>query len=272
MLRYAIAYSINDPVGKNVAEKLVERGGGISYCEKAISCYNINGIMLGGFNEDTINFDFLDQTPDENADFIIVVSKHQSTSNTKTLSVHHTGNLSDALYGGKPKQLSYVNPAITKQIFRNYYKNSLELKEYSFTLEATHHGPTSLIKPLLFIEIGSTEKEWNDIKAINSLAQTIIDTISNVDIDYDCIPSIGIGSTHYPKKFTEMELNDKYCFGHIISKHYVDYLDFDLLKQCVEKSNPRIKAAIIEKKGIKSEIRKRIDSIIRELGLEIIYV
>ncbi|MFP3227728.1 MAG: D-aminoacyl-tRNA deacylase [Caldisphaera sp.] len=271
MVRYAIAYSINDPVGKNVAEKLVERGGSISYCEIAVSCYNINGVKLAGFNEDTIYFDFLDEVPDKNSDFIIVVSKHQSTSNAKTLSVHHTGNISDALFGGKPKQLSYVDPAITKHVFKNYYKNTVELKEYNFTLEATHHGPTSLTKPILFIEIGSTEKEWNDIKAVNSLAQTLTDVI-NKDVSYDCVPSIGIGSTHYPKKFTEMELNDKYCFGHIISKYYADYLDFDLLNQCVEKSNPRIKVAIIEKKGIKSETRKKIESILKELDLEIIYV
>ncbi|AFZ70270.1 hypothetical protein Calag_0506 [Caldisphaera lagunensis DSM 15908] len=273
MVKYAISYSINDMVGKNVINNLLEKLGkiNINYCEKAVSCYDVNKAKIAGFNEETINFDFLDNVFHEE-DFIIVVSKHQSTSNNKTLSIHHTGNPSnEANFGGKPRELSYVNPIITKFIFKNYYKNSRKLSDYSFTFEATHHGPTSLRKPLLFIEIGSTEKEWNDINAVDALSQTLVDVLES-DPKENCIPAIGIGSTHYPKKFTDLELNNDYCFGHIFSKYYVDYLDKDLLEQSIKKSIPIARVAIIEKKGIKSETRKKIENILESLNVEVIYV
>ncbi len=274
MVKYAISYSINDMVGRNVINNFIERLGkiNISYCKKAVSCYDIGKAKIAGFDEETINFDFLDDVFNEEIDFIIVVSKHQSTSNMRTLSIHHTGNPgNEASFGGRPRELSYVNPIITKYVFKNYYKNSKGLNDYSFTFEATHHGPTSLRKPLLFIEIGSTEKEWNDSNAVNALSQTLIDVLEG-DPKEDCIPALGIGSTHYPKKFTDLELNNSYCFGHIISKYYVDYLDKDLLQQSIIKSIPNAKVAIIEKKGIKSETRKKIENILKELSIEVIYV
>ena len=52
-------------------------------------------------------------------------------------------------------------------IFKNDFikeinNNRSSVLDYEITIEATHHGPTSLKKPLLFIEIGSTEKQWAD--------------------------------------------------------------------------------------------------------------
>jgi len=274
MPKLSVAYSINDDVGRNVANLLasINKSVPTSYCKKALSCYNINGTLIGGFEEDTINFDFLDKTPDEKSDIIIVISKHQSTSNMKTLSLHHTGNPSpQAPFGGRPMELSYTIPAISKAVFKIYYKHAINLLDYNFTLEATHHGPTSLLKPLLFIEIGSTKDEWNDRDAVRALGETIREVLELEWIE-DCIPSVGFGSTHYPAKFTRIELEEKYCFGHIISKYYIDYLNRDIIVQAIEKSIPRAEVAFIEKKGVRSQLRRKIELILNELGLEVRYV
>ena len=45
-------------------------------------------------------------------------------------------------------------------------------KEYDLTLETTHHGPV-LTKPTLYIEIGSTEKQWNSKEAADAWASVI---------------------------------------------------------------------------------------------------
>ncbi|MDP8002908.1 MAG: D-aminoacyl-tRNA deacylase [Caldisphaera sp.] len=273
--KISIVFSVDDKVGSNVVNLLIKdnlNDLSFSFCEKAINCYKIKNILIAGFNEETINFDFLDSTPDKTAEAIIVISKHQSTSNVKALTLHHTGNPSNENpYGGNQKELSFVMPLLTKTLFKLYKENAKDLSDYEFTLEATHHGPTSVKKPLTFIEIGSTESEWNDTNAVSALTKTIENFLNLKEI-IDCDPAIGIGSNHYPKKFSQIELNENYCFGHIISKYYVDFIDYNIIKQMIEKSIPNPKVAFIEKKGIRSEKRKEIEKILNNFGLEIMYV
>mgnify|MGYP001136811958 CR=1 FL=1 len=48
---------------------------------------------------------------------------------------------------------------------------------YEVMYEATHHGPTDIPLPSCFIELGSTEKEWNDRIAARAVAQAVLDAL-----------------------------------------------------------------------------------------------
>ncbi len=271
-LRLAIAYSVKDPAGKGAAEKILELLGGDEYnCPLAVVCYKLKtGTLLGGYSEDTINFEFLDKTPDPQADVIIVLSRHSATSGKPSLTTHHTGNPTSKVLGGAPYSLSWSAPAISKSLLVSYREEAERsgiLDEYEVTLEATHHGPTNTRKPLVFIEIGSTPERWIDERAQYAMARAVIRTINQVR---DCEPVVGFGEPHYPIKFTKLHLESKYCFGHILAKYALPDTTRDVVRQAIVKTWPyRPKKAFVQKKAAKSSIRKRIIEWIEEEGVNV---
>ncbi len=271
--RVGLVYSTRDLAGKGIAKHVVEllglREGGVL----AGNTYYIgDDIVLAGFNEDVIFFEFLDNYLD--VEYYIVLSRHSSKAKIKSLTVHHPGNpTNNAEAGGKPRELSIAFPPMAKKLITllDKYATEENLKEeYDVTLEVTHHGPTSLSKPIVFIEIGSSPEEWSDEKARNLVARVVVDSITNTLPE--CMPSTGFGGGHYARKHTKIMLTTNYCLGHIFSKHVIDYIDEEIILQAIKRSKPQSNNIIIEKKGVKSTQRKKIKEIANKLGLNIIEI
>ena len=228
---------------------------------------------MAGFDVDDVNMEFLDVTPDPDAYAVIVLSRHESSSKTKSLTVHYPGNPTDeARFGGRPRELAYAAADVGLVLLRAYAKRAEEsglLNEYEVTLEATHHGPTGNRKPLAFIEIGSTQAEWSDRRALEALADAVIEAISAETLG-SCRPAIGLGSTHYPRPFTIMELRGEACFGHIISKHALKEVRDDVIAQAVQKSSPGgAREAVIEKSSVKSALRQQLKDVLSAVGVTV---
>lgn len=271
--RVGLVYSTRDLAGKGIAKHVVEllglREGGVL----AGNTYYIgDDIVLAGFNEDVIFFEFLDNYLD--VEYYIVLSRHSSKAKIKSLTVHHPGNpTNNAEAGGKPRELSIAFPPMAKKLITllDKYATEENLKEeYDVTLEVTHHGPTSLSKPIVFIEIGSSPEEWSDERARNLVARVVVDSITNTLPE--CMPSTGFGGGHYARKHTKIMLTTNYCLGHIFSKHVIDYIDEEIILQAIKRSKPQSNNIIIEKKGVKSAQRKKIKEIANKLGLSIVEV
>lgn len=94
-------------------------------------------------------------------DAVIFASRHRSESGEPALTVHWTGNCtSRSDLGGTPRSLSFADPPRSRAALLALDEARQAMKlNYAVTLEATHHGPTGLGVPTLFIELGSTEKE-----------------------------------------------------------------------------------------------------------------
>jgi len=59
---------------------------------------------------------------------------------------------------------------------------------YQVSYEVTHHGPTTLVHPSFFVEIGSTEKEWGDPVAGRAVAEAVLDeTASASDLTSEAL-------------------------------------------------------------------------------------
>src|SRR4051794_14846030 len=106
---------------------------------------------------------------------IIFLSRHASKSKTPTLTSHSTGNFSeDILLGGKPWEIGNTFPSFQKQYMQRLHEKKEELLNYNLIIEATHHGPTSSTNPTLFIEIGSSEIQWNDKLAASIVCECVL--------------------------------------------------------------------------------------------------
>ena len=230
--------------------------------------YKYKNIELIVLNEEMIYCNYLEKIC--KSDRIIFLSRHQSKSGKPTLTAHFLGNPSnEAPYGGEKMQIAPTCPNLLKNYIINLEKQKDNLTNYEISLEATHHGPTNISQPCLFIEIGSQTKQWQDNNAANIVVNAILKSIENED--YGNKIGFGLGGPHYSKKFTEILLKSEYAIAGYISKHYIEYFNQELLIQILDKCEQKIEYAIIDKKGLGRE-KQRIINLLKKNKLQIITI
>ena len=211
-----------------------------------------------------ISADWLEEKYDY--DGFIFLSKHAAESGELALTCHSTGNFSTAKFGGNDDQVAIPKPDFQKVYLQTLKKNQSKFFDFQITIEATHHGPTALTKPSIFVEIGTTEKQWTDESLCNSVASLVHQVLSQPIAEHPV--AICFGGTHYPSKFTNELLNGKYALGTVIPKHALDYLDEKLFSHIL-KQNSMAKAALLDWKGLGSNKQKVLD-LLESANLEVI--
>jgi D-aminoacyl-tRNA deacylase len=280
--RFGLVFSEIDEAGTGIAREIMRLAGSIEKVEcrgdKCVEAYFLPELnaFLTGFDIDIVYFDFLDELFD--VESYVFLSRHKAEAGRKSLTVHHTGNpLSQATHGGKPLELSISNSHLSKKLFKTLWKEAEVaglIGEFDVTLEATHHGPTNLARPLTFIEIGSTPIEWRDQRARKVIAKTVVEAIKDPPGRDYCIPVAGYGGGHYPVKHTKIHLEKEYCYGHILAKYaFSEGVKTEVILQTLRKNYPGpVELGIIEKKSLRSQYRKDLIKILEENGIEYMYV
>jgi D-aminoacyl-tRNA deacylase len=236
-----------------------------SYTFKNMELYVSHGKSL-------LHLDNLDEIfPDSNA--FIFLSRHSSKSGIPTLTCHFTGNFSDNnQYGGHPRELGICHPSLQKQFIKDITYRQHSAPDYEITIEATHHGPTSLKKPLLFIEIGSTEKQWADRQAASFVCDSLIPILTGKISETRCrTVGIGLGGTHYPRKFNEVLLETEFGLATVVPRHNLNWIDESMIDQMLSKSFEKVTHWIVDRKGLGRE-RNRILELIHKKDLELLEV
>ncbi|MDI9395704.1 MAG: D-aminoacyl-tRNA deacylase [Euryarchaeota archaeon] len=199
------------------------------------------------------------------ASLIIFASKHRGKEEINSLTVHCTGNSSgEARLGGRPKSLAVASPAAMKSILKEM-KRLVEEKgmKYDVTLEVTHHGPSELSVASVYTEIGSTEIQWKDPEAGEVAAKAIL------AVSLEKVPvALGFGGGHYAIRQTGLLFETGISFGHNFPKYQLEFVDEDIVRQAVEKSNAEF--AYFDRKSMRSEERNRISEILEKLGLNVL--
>ncbi|MFX0016050.1 MAG: D-aminoacyl-tRNA deacylase [Promethearchaeota archaeon] len=206
---------------------------------------------------------------------IIYLSRHSAQSLRPSFTVHSIGNYRKAEFGGKDCTLVGCHSFLMKKLLLNI--NELRITEaykplfdYETSLEVTHHGPFS-IPSIVFIEIGSSEPQWNDLEACRLIADAINNIMFNkMDFDPTWISVIGFGGNHYATKFTQYMLESEYAFGHICAKYAIPSLTKALIHQMIQKTFPTPKFALFDKKSMKR--KQQIRTWLSELEIEVIQV
>lgn len=251
--------SNKDPASLNIANQILQRYP----FQKTLGTFQNNPVYTANLNKKFVTFIRLNEAsvdaqnlpenfPD--AELIIFISRHSSQSGTPTLTVHPPGNFAGADFGGLPQTVS-VSPATAmsntlKMLM--FYQQKLGLTDYEVSFEVTHHGP-SLNVPAMFVELGSSMQQWTDSNAAYAVACATIFAIETFESKPTQKAVIGIGGTHYNKKFTQMALNGEVVFGHMISKYAVVNVDASLLKHCVERSLEQVSEVLLDWRGIRGE-------------------
>jgi len=191
------------------------------------------------------------------ADLVIFLSRHSSVNPVPALTVHVTGNYAEAELGGTPRTLTPAAPAMMQATLRALARYCPE--GYRVSYEVTHHGPTGLVHPSFFVEIGSTEKEWTDPIAGRAVAEAVLSATP-----VNAIPLIGIGGTHYAPRQTDIALTTRGAFGHIASSpRQVAALDREMVEAMISQSGAV--AAYIDRKAVSRPDLERVTGILDSL-------
>ena len=276
-----LVYGVNDPAGAGIAKYLRE----VTACvgtnvSRAVEAWYIKDIdaVLAGFQEETVFMDYLDEVF-PSAKFYVFLSKHSATSGIRSLTAHHTGNpTASATVGGRPYELSIAYPVLTYNFIRglNEVSKARALQGFEVVYEVTHHGPTSLNKPLSFIEIGSSDSEWRLKEAHEVVGEVVLNALKALE-HMECVPVAGFGGPHYAEKFTRLALQENLCFGHIIPRYALKELRSvperleSIIAQAVTKSMPKPAKVLVMKK-VGSLARDAIKRVAEELGLEFVII
>ncbi|MFH1316583.1 MAG: D-aminoacyl-tRNA deacylase [Candidatus Woesearchaeota archaeon] len=233
-MKKVVIVSSLDPAGMNIKENLESLG----YKETIV------------VDKPSVNCEDIDK--EIKADLFIFATKHQSKAEIPSLSIHSPGNWGTANpeYGGKTRQLC-INPALYIR------KGFLKLRElnninYDVVIEVTHHGPY-LEKPIFFIEIGSTNKQWINKDAGLIIAKTILHLLETEPKEYPVV--FGIGGLHTSPILTHA-IDKGFALGHICPKYMLNVLDKEMIEQAIERSLPKPSAVLLDWKGLGPEKQK----------------
>ncbi|MHA1484512.1 MAG: D-aminoacyl-tRNA deacylase [Candidatus Thorarchaeota archaeon] len=225
-------------------------------------------ILLITSTRDMIHCDHLESHFD--AEAFIFCSRHRAESGKPALLVHSTGNLGQqALFGGNPHQLSVSTASLVSVALKRLHKEQAnrQLDAFDVTMEVTHHGPTTMNTPLLFIELGSDEAYWRHEDGARAVAAAALDCAS---APFAETAVIGFGGTHYASKFNKLILERDLQVGHVAPKYAILGLTRDVVLQMMNRSHEIVKTAIIDWKGTNAEQKGHLLPMLESLGLAVV--
>jgi D-aminoacyl-tRNA deacylase len=201
----------------------------------------------------------------------IFLSTHRAQSGIPSLTVHTTGNFTDKeVLGARPKEVAFIEPDLQKNYLMALESRKSSLDGYEVTIEATHHGPTSLKKPVLFVELGSSVKQWGDDRAGEIIADSLVDALTKGKRGWEKV-GLAFGGTHYSEKFNKILLEGEFAVGAVVAKHSLEWIDSPMFGQLIQKSTRFPKYVIVDWKGMGQQ-RERVLSLAQQFGLEVVRV
>lgn len=251
-----ILASKQDLAGMNIANHLREL---FDFEKIEKDQYQYKDCILAFIEKDSVYAEF-PETEFSDVDFIIFASRHSSEAGVPSLTAHTPGNFGSADYGGTPGEICYSNPIAQKLALKELQTQKEELSlDFEVSMEATHHGPLTG-KPTMFIEIGSSKKQWVIPKAGEAVAVALMKAIKYKGDDMK--KAVGIGGGHYCQKHTRVMLYRDYAIGHVLAK-YVP-ITKENVKKAVDK-NGGCDAFILDWKGTPQ--RSAVSKMLEQIGL-----
>ena len=189
------------------------------------------------------------------------------------LTAHHTGNLGPAEHGGADHALARAAPNAHGAVLAALARHAPP--GYEVGMEATHHGPTDVGAPSLFVEIGSEAANWEDEAAAEAVARAILDL---VDEPADRPPEggeaagggvrrhlVGLGGGHYAPRFERLGRETDWAIGHVAPDWGLDALgdpDTTTGRAVIDALFSRSRATV----GLLADERPGLEAVVADLG------
>ena len=228
--------------------------------------YTTDGFELREF--DTIHIELGDpapafSTPDD-LEFLVFVSRHAGDTG-QLLTAHVTGNFGPAEYGGAAGSFARAAPGAHEAVVDALSEHAPD--DYEVGIECTHHGPTACTVPSMFVELGSSEAQWQDAEAARAIAEAVLD-LGGVAADYrpDGVAEprhiVGFGGGHYTPRCERIVVDTDWAVGHIGSDWQLDAMgDPDANRNVIDAAFTASAAELAVVDGEKPDLVRVIDDL-----------
>lgn len=215
-----IVASRADEASALVAERLRAVAGWERAERGAAEGWRTDGAELRVVEE--LHVEMADPAPlfSERPDLVAVVSRHAGDTGP-LLTAHHTGNVGTAEYGGEPRSFAPAAPGAHRVALRALDRHAPPA--YEVGTEATHHGPTEVSVPFLFVELGSTETAWRDETAATAVARATLD-LRGVQPRPDRSVAV-VGGGHYAPRVERLVRETDWAVSHVAADWGLAELD-----------------------------------------------
>ena len=197
----------------------------------AAAAYRDEGAELREFEGWHLELDDAAEAFAADLDLLVFASRHSGETGP-LLTAHHTGNFGPAEHGGEDDALARACPHAHSRVLDALETHAPE--DYEVGMECTHHGPTDVGVPSMFVEVGSDDPQWEDPAAAEAVARAILD-LRGVAPDADPEPVaadagpegsaadgeparrhiVGFGGGHYAPRFTRITRETDWGVGHL---------------------------------------------------------
>jgi len=172
--------------------------------------------------------------PFDDPDLLVFASRHAGDTGA-LLTAHFTGNFGPAKFGGEDNALAAACPNALSTVVDALDERAPP--EYDVGIEATHHGPTEVGAPSMFVELGSDEDQWRDPEGARAVARAILDLGGAApyaerqpgDGDSPAVTDcpirrhvVGIGGGHYAPRFERIARETGWHVGHVAADWALD--------------------------------------------------
>lgn len=210
--------------------------------------------------------------------FVAFLSRHAGETGP-LLTAHFTGNFGPAEFGGEPGELARACPNVQREVLQAFDRHAPD--GYDVGIECTHHGPTDVGAPSLFVELGSSEAEWEDPAGAEAVARSVLE-LSGVAADAraggaagatdtadrsDRRHVVGFGGGHYAPQFERILRETDWRVGHVAA---------DWVRQSM--GAPEANAEVVERAFAQSAATRALltgddpdlESVIEDLGHRVV--
>lgn len=278
-----IVASSEDPASINIKNSLLQQAiwedDGTFYDTPVWRHSSINNLVIVTIPNKKITHENIDQEVKEHLHIkpkiAIFLSRHRSKTGEPTLTVHPIGNFYKAEFGGISKILVPAAPRMMTQLLRLIKKHLHTTNlEYKVCFEVTHHGPFLKI-PTLFVEVGSTEIQWEKKEASSIIATSLLELLLTYQYEEDFpkdIPVLlGMGGGHYAPRFTDIAFEKKVAFGHMIPSYHINsgVIDWMIIQRAIQATR-EMDGVYFHKKALKKSQVTFYKQLCKEHGIPVI--
>lgn len=201
---------------------------------------------------------------------LVVFASRHSGETGPLLTAHHPGNFGPADHGGEDNAVARACPNAHARVTAALAEYAPE--GYDAGIEVTHHGPTDVGAPAMFVELGSGPEQWADPDGARAVAQAILD-LRGVAPDRPASDDetrrhlVGLGGGHYAPRFERVVRETDWAIGHVAADWGLDAMAEDQAPrtQTLQAACEASRAAYVLVDGDRPEA-----DIVRELGYRVV--
>jgi D-aminoacyl-tRNA deacylase len=195
------------PWDERVDEGRADGDGGGTY-------FRHRGFSLRTFDDLHLHLDDAAAAFDDPS-LLCFLSRHSGETGP-LLSAHFTGNFGPAEYGGSTGELARAAPNAQRRLVASLADHAPD--GYDVGIECTHHGPSRVGVPSLFVELGSGPDEWDDPAGARAVARAVLDVagVAPDRVDGEATRHVvGFGGGHYAPRFERLVRETDWAVGHV---------------------------------------------------------